>query len=410
MAGFRAFPIALFIAASVALASCGRGEQHNQQGAVAGNGAAQGDDVGPLKDIATADAGFTQPIYLHLDQDNFAAARYIQSLKGGPVDYWATQGNVHCPENGYGPAPTISAHIDGYDTGAQQTLDWLRSNSIITFANYSVSYTNSPSGPLTRNYTCVVVGDAVTQYASGPIHAGTTVALAHRASPSWTYANSYDADVPGKGRVKMFAGSYSYTMQPNVPWVSFSGSGTATMKMYLDPDNGKWTMLEAKYADPGIVLVNGAPVAAPSAPGAPAASPDVTEIAQGVAHIRQTAMFDFDNGAAALNGKDADVLLQSADGSRAGTTLLGQNGAAIIMAPGYDKLAPKDCRLLSYPASGGTPLSMLSSGEYGCIRTRKGHLGEVRFLTTEGDGHGVPYTVNFEFHIWNEQAPSQSGQ
>ena len=40
------------------------------------------------------------------------------------------------------------------------------------------------------------------------------------------------------------AGTFTYTIQPLVPGISFDPQGTGSVKMMLNPDNGQWRYLE----------------------------------------------------------------------------------------------------------------------------------------------------------------------
>jgi hypothetical protein len=55
--------------------------------------------------------------------------------------------------------------------------------------------------------------------------------------------------------VKVFAGTFSYRIDPLVPIVSFSGEGTATVKMFLNPDDGQWTIDKWEEHDPSITIL-----------------------------------------------------------------------------------------------------------------------------------------------------------
>jgi hypothetical protein len=52
--------------------------------------------------------------------------------------------------------------------------------------------------------------------------------------------------------VNVFAGTFSYRVDPLVPIVSFSGEGTGTVKMFLNFDNGQWTIDSWEEHDPAI--------------------------------------------------------------------------------------------------------------------------------------------------------------
>jgi hypothetical protein len=52
----------------------------------------------------------------------------------------------------------------------------------------------------------------------------------------------------------MFAGTFTYKMETHLSNVTFSGAGTATVKIALDPDTGKWVSEAGKLSDPSITL------------------------------------------------------------------------------------------------------------------------------------------------------------
>jgi hypothetical protein len=114
---------------------------------------------------------------------------------------------------------------------------------------------NTPWGNIARGYRCIIYSDGTElQQKIGNIHAGGSAFIGARQQLKWTYKNTYETAIPGKGNVKVFAGRFDYQITPLFPGISFPGNGTGSVKAYLDPDNGRWTVTDREKHDPPIVF------------------------------------------------------------------------------------------------------------------------------------------------------------
>lgn len=204
---------------------------------------------------ALSDSKFTTPIVLRLGQDGYSQAQKLVAMNG--VDNRRTSGaryetSRYLPCGGqreYSGSLQISTHIDnGYDFDDMTMKKWLSNNRIIESVTYNIRYPNAGSeNPYGNNddYVCPIVNDNVSKYFSSiqgrNVHNGLDIPIGRRVLTKWTFRNRYSTDIPGKGNVKVFAGTFTYMVVSMVPIVSFSGEGTVTVKMYLDPDTGRWT-------------------------------------------------------------------------------------------------------------------------------------------------------------------------
>lgn len=138
-----------------------------------------------------------------------------------------------------------------------QTMFWLLKSDVIRFREYKTTSKDT--------FDCPVLNAAKLEELrkiSPQLEIGTPnrmrMPVAKKVLGKWTYRNIYTTPMPQKGDVRVFAGVISYTIEPTVPSIlnlSINGSGTWRVKMYYDPDKGKWTTLESENKEPEISLI-----------------------------------------------------------------------------------------------------------------------------------------------------------
>jgi len=228
---------------------------------------------------ALAYSEFTKPKVLHIDRDGFLQARRLEALNGVSSYNVASDLNPSGGPNDFRPcfergpiAPdgdAIDARFVGYSFDPGVIYKWLSSNNFIQFETYNIRYPKTEainaSGSFGKGFkaaavfVCAILNDNVGKYLppnqARDVHNGLDIPIGRRALTKWTFRNRYDTPVPGKGNVKVFAGTFTYRIDPIVPIVAFPGEGTATVKLYLNPDNGRWTIDNWQMQDPGITLL-----------------------------------------------------------------------------------------------------------------------------------------------------------
>jgi hypothetical protein len=104
---------------------------------------------------------------------------------------------------------------------------------------------------------------------------GIAIILAQRTNVTYTYANRYEADIEGKGKVPVIALQFTYQLTPTLPNVRAAALGVGSAKAILDSDSGKWTFIDFQYTDPdltydskpvGVAQIDPLPVASVAAP------------------------------------------------------------------------------------------------------------------------------------------------
>jgi len=224
------------------------------------------------EDAALSNPEFTKPIILHIDGDAFSQAQRLRSLNG--VSNWNPASDLNsvggpndfspCAEQATnGSPPGIKADVAGYNFDPKVIARWLSNNQFFQFETYNLRYPRAEATNASGNYgkgfktsavfVCPILNNSVAKYLSssqaGNVHNGVDIAIGRRVLTKWTFRNRYDTPVPGKGNVKIFAGTFTYRIDAIVPIVSFSGEGTANAKMYLDPDTGHWSVDNWKKMD-----------------------------------------------------------------------------------------------------------------------------------------------------------------
>lgn len=142
---------------------------------------------------------------------------------------------------------------------SDDVMAWLIRHNLVAVQQYTINVLNSGGGLTPTTFFCPIVQEAVRQFLPADqqnvdIHHGIGFPLAYRMLMRFTYENEYDTQTPGMGNVKVYAATFSYALMTRLPGVSFSGPGTGSVKMYLNPDNGQWTTADYQQQDPTIAL------------------------------------------------------------------------------------------------------------------------------------------------------------
>jgi hypothetical protein len=207
---------------------------------------------------------------LHLSGDTFAQAQAAHAMNGVAPIYPAEShiaGINLLPCRGsddnyiYPSTFAFSASIDSYQFPRDTVERWLIGKGIVELQRYPIRH-SMPTDMLygrTSTFTCPVVSENLRQYLPAEqkaenIHGGLVIPLILRSFQSWTYRNTYDTPTSGSGTVKVFAGTFTYTLTSNIPGVLVYGAGTASIKMMLNPDTGHWETAEFSLQDPRIAL------------------------------------------------------------------------------------------------------------------------------------------------------------
>jgi len=216
---------------------------------------------------ALLNPAFTNPILMQFPPDTYAAAQRAAAMNG--VDERPTNGAAynssdflpcHVPDP-VNPGVGFGISIGQYQFGRDVIVNWLARKGLVLVNRYTIRYPNTTYAQYgTENtFICPVVSDAMLQYVpeearAGGLHNGLTIPLLWRKFGEWTYRNRYETDVPGSGNVKMFAGTFTYTLESAIPNGVVAGVGTGSVKVMLNPDNGQWQVTEYQNQDPSISL------------------------------------------------------------------------------------------------------------------------------------------------------------
>jgi hypothetical protein len=274
--GIIVFAVAAVVVAAVAILAIAVVDvvRNYQSNATSDNHESVSNPFGSADEAAAlSNPPFANPIVLHIDPDDFSQAQRLKSLNGvsdsefGVLTAFSPCVNL---EDGSGNHSGINAYIAGYNFDPGILATWLSNNRIIQYENYHIRYPREEAQNATglygsdgfrtaTTYGCTVVNDSVGKYLSSSpgenVHNGLDIPVGRRILTKWTFSNRYETPVPGRGNVKVFAGTFSYRIDPLVPIVSFSGEGTATVKMFLNPDDGQWTIDKWEEHDPSITIL-----------------------------------------------------------------------------------------------------------------------------------------------------------
>jgi hypothetical protein len=249
VSGWR--PIAAF-AVVVLLAGCGRGDNH---------GTASGADSSELerdKTIALTQPVFSSEITLHINPDDADTIADVDAHVSNPYPFQSSAPLYPCHADYGANAPDLWASIDGDNGSLNHVLGgWLLQSGWIQTSTHSLSFMGN-GGVQSESFVCHLVTKVRLRFLQGAmddmdIHHGLTIPLFMRACTRWTYANAYEVETPGKGKVKVFAGTFDFRLMPLVPGITTQGGGTYSVKMLLDPDTGKWESTFQKTSDTGTI-------------------------------------------------------------------------------------------------------------------------------------------------------------
>lgn len=232
---------------------CGCGRPHNGSG-----GGAQDSSSGPTtaqQQIAFQYPQFANVISMHILADDYLSTRKLLSASG-TVD-WDTyiRSNIGCVQQGYATnqGQFSVPSVDGYNISNGSLEAGLEKGGLRTYQSFNLTLNPTPWGSITRSFQCLVNTDKMQALAAGQdIHGNLNIPVGQRICARWTFANSYQTATPGQGNVQVFSGTFAYTIKPLIQGVQFLGAGTATVKMYLSPDNGQWVMLSFTQHDPSV--------------------------------------------------------------------------------------------------------------------------------------------------------------
>jgi hypothetical protein len=205
--------------------------------------------------LAFSNSQFTNLVMLHIPADDFASTQML-AQQTGQVEWWTfVRSNIGCAQSGY--AANLTSHplptIDGYGLDGNAVESTLEQAGVRAVQSYTLTLDPTPWGSINRSFACLINTGTMAQFVPGQnLHGDLAIPIGQRVCTRWTYANHYQTPVPGQGTVQVFAGTFTYTMKPLVTGVQFPGTGTASVKLSLNPDNGQWTVVDFQLRDPPI--------------------------------------------------------------------------------------------------------------------------------------------------------------
>lgn len=242
----------LFLA--VAVSACGR-SQSNGANSSSSNTANPNAPTPAEQQVIFSYAQFASQIAMHIPADEFASSQIIAAQQG-PWEWWTfIRSNVGCAQEGY--AVTLTSHavptVDGYSFDGNQLESTLEQAGLRVVQSYTTTLNPTPWGSISRTFNCLINTGKMAPFAQGQnLHGDLTIPLGQRVCSRWTFVNHYQSPTPGQGNVQVFAGTFAYSMKSLVVGAVFSGEGTASVKMYLNPDNGQWTVTNFELHDPQL--------------------------------------------------------------------------------------------------------------------------------------------------------------
>lgn len=245
-----------YVAVALLLSGCGQGSSTS---------ATTDDEVAAL-----SAPQFAQPIMLHLSGDTFAQAQAASAMQGNSPIYSADSHVVginllpcHGSDDNhiYPTTYAFSAFIDSYTFPRDAIEHWLIRKNILQIQRYSIRHSMPADfyyGKITT-FECPVLTEGLRQYLpanqnGADIHGGLVIPLLTRKFVAWTYRNRYETQMPNAGTVKVFAGTFTYTLESTIQGATPSGTGTASVKAILNPDTGKWQSDSYQGQDPSLTL------------------------------------------------------------------------------------------------------------------------------------------------------------
>jgi hypothetical protein len=246
----------------LALTACGKSDT-GQNSPAGGRTASEG--VAEDEAVALSAPQFTAPILVRVNADAYQQSQQLEALNG--VDPRATNGAAYertafapCGASIQDAAFTVQADMDGPARGAD-LVNALTRSSLYRFSSYNIQYPNRTSNDNgTYNiFVCAVRADDARDYflpadRGRDIHGPVSLLFSRRLFLDWTYRNRYEAPVSGRGSLKVFAGTMSYKMDVVMPIGSYNGDGTASVRVTLNPDTGKWEVESYELHDPELTL------------------------------------------------------------------------------------------------------------------------------------------------------------
>ena len=260
-----------------------------------------GDSSSEYREVALKQPQFSQPVVLHVDRDGYAIAEALGSWSGVNGRHYAMPTHIEYDiyplcinslvrdlKNSLGEL-THDARLGSYkfdgsavapgsplyrtrsavrgDIGNQQQgsnredptlFYWMINHGVLDTKQFDIAYSDIGGTAQDVSWYCTYVDDRFARAHSvegvTDFHNGVDLVAGRRELVGWTYANTYETDFPGKGKVKVFAGTFTYTIKPLMPDLSFKEDGKASIKMFLDPDTGQWTIISFDIGDPSLTL------------------------------------------------------------------------------------------------------------------------------------------------------------
>lgn len=201
------------------------------------------------------DPRFTNNIALHIPNEGFGSLQILASIDTITWDS-AVRLRHSCTESGdHSQVRALGPYFDEYELASDVIANDLVASGVQRVESVSLTIPDSPWGPLTRTYSCVVNNDTMQQYVPGQnIHAPLDIPVGYRVCKGWSYFNQYDTAVPGQGTVHVLAGTISFEMAPLAEGVAFGGDGTVSIKLHQNPDNGSWVIDTYEVHDPPLTF------------------------------------------------------------------------------------------------------------------------------------------------------------
>ena len=208
------------------------------------------------EDAALSTRDFVAPVMLRIDRDGFAQAQRLKAMNGVSNFAFGLELNPVGGPNDFSPCsddrrPGIRAQVPGFSVDASQ---WV-TNNFVALETYHIRY---PRTGRDSSWVCPVLSETIRPHLPGVSdhHSGVEASIGRRVLTKWTYRNRYETPLAGKGNVKVFAGSFTYKIESTTRLAAFPGEGTATVKLFRDPDNGRWTRMDWNMKDPTILLLS----------------------------------------------------------------------------------------------------------------------------------------------------------
>jgi hypothetical protein len=205
-------------------------------------------------------AQFTAPVFLRIPADDFRSSQILASENGSTVEWWTfVRSKIGCVQQGAGASSPIplKPSVDGYNIDGTQLESVLERAGVRAVQSYSLTLDPTPWGTAPYSFSCTVNTGNMAPFAQGQdMHGALAISIVQRVCSRWTFVNHYQTAVPGQGNAQVFAGTFAYSMKPLVDGAQFTGDGTASVKMYLNPDNGQWTIASFELHDPPLSISN----------------------------------------------------------------------------------------------------------------------------------------------------------